>query len=113
GFAAGIPLKILHAAAHGLPIVSTSLLANQLGWSHERELLVGDTIDDFAACCARLSTDESLWRRLRAAALDRVAADCSRTRFMSGLETALSAAAGRRAAKIPTALRERSPTFSR
>src|SRR5262249_4608399 len=34
-YAAGIPHKAHEAAARGIPIVATPLLASQLGWSHE------------------------------------------------------------------------------
>jgi glycosyltransferase involved in cell wall biosynthesis len=38
---AGIPLKVVEAAAHGVPIVTTSLVARQPGWSSGAELLCG------------------------------------------------------------------------
>ena len=70
-FAAGIPLKCVEAAAHGVPIVMTSLLANQLGWRAEVEVLVADSEADFAAQCVRLYHDADLWARIRANALQR------------------------------------------
>ncbi|WP_091735181.1 rhamnan synthesis F family protein [Phenylobacterium immobile] len=74
-FAAGIPMKIHGAAAAGLPVAATGLLAGQLGWSDGREMLVGDTADAFAAACAQLYTDGAVWRAVRAAALARLARD--------------------------------------
>ncbi|MFU8833202.1 MAG: glycosyltransferase, partial [Wenzhouxiangella sp.] len=53
-FAAGIPHKVHEAAAHGIPVVATSILAGQLGWHHRDELLVADDAQQFAACCAEL-----------------------------------------------------------
>ena len=88
-FAAGIPLKIVHAAAHGLPIVATSLLARQLQWHDGQELLVADTADDFATACSCLYSTASQWHHVRAAALERLALDYSRERFVADLETAL------------------------
>src|SRR4029077_5049853 len=64
-FAAGIPLKVIHAAAHGLPVVCTSLLARQLGWSDGDDLLTADTAKDFAERCALLYSDGALWLHLR------------------------------------------------
>lgn len=90
-FAAGIPYKVHHAAAHGLPVVATSLLAGQLGWQSERELLSADDADSFAEACARLYSDPELWQRLRSAALDRVAQDCSEASFDAALADALDA----------------------
>jgi len=75
-FSSGVPLKIYDAAVHGVPCVVTSLLAGQLGWSHEREILVADTPEDFAEQCRRLYLDEVLWERIRIAAYNRVLEDC-------------------------------------
>ena len=91
-FAAGIPFKLHHAAAHGLPVVATSLLAKQLGWRPGRDLLAADEPESFAQACARLYRDPELWRGLRCAALDRVGQDCSQSGFDSALAAALTAA---------------------
>jgi O-antigen biosynthesis protein len=71
-YASGIPIKILEAAAHGVPIVATSLLAAQLGWNAGRELLVADSDEEIAAACVRLHEDEALWTRLRDAVSQRI-----------------------------------------
>jgi GT2 family glycosyltransferase len=80
-FAAGIPHKIHEAAARGLPVVATSILAQQLGWEAEQDLLVADSPQDFAAQIARLYQDENLWQRLRTNAFTRVKADCAPDKF--------------------------------
>jgi O-antigen biosynthesis protein len=80
-FAAGIPLKVYEAAAHGVPSVVTPLLAEQLGWCNEEDLLVGGDAQEFAAQCVRLYRDEALWTRLRKNALNRIREDCSPVRF--------------------------------
>ena len=85
-FAAGIPHKVHEAAAHGIPAVVTPLLARQLGWRHEREVLVGDSPASFAAQCLRLHRDADLWERLSAAGREAVARDCSEERFQNTLE---------------------------
>ncbi len=59
-FAAGIPHKVQEAAAHGVPAVVTPLLARQLGWRHEQEVLVAENPQDFAAQCLRLYRDAEL-----------------------------------------------------
>jgi GT2 family glycosyltransferase len=92
-FASGIPLKVIHAAAQGVPVVATSLLAGQLGWQSGRELLVADTPEEFAAACAALHTDAVLWQRVRSAALVRVGRDYSKDAFMQALGQALSSVA--------------------
>jgi hypothetical protein len=91
-FAAGIPIKVLDAARHGVPVVATSLLARQLGWRDGVELLVADDAPAFAAAIAHLHEDAVLWSRLRAgawAALDR---DYAPTRFSAGVRDLLDAA---------------------
>jgi len=84
-YAAGIPYKAHHAAAHGIPLVATGLIAAQLGWVHEQDLLVADSPEDFAAQCVRLYTDEALWNRLRANAAERIQKECSRAAFIESV----------------------------
>lgn len=96
-FSAGIPLKILEAAAHGLPVVATPLVAEQLRWVHECELLAAGDAGGFAAECARLYGDEALWNKLRANSLKRVGDEYSTEAFSARLrmivEEAISAKA--------------------
>ena len=88
-FAAGIPHKVHEAAAHGLPVVTTSLIAAQLGWKHESELLVADNGSEFAMQCARLYQDMVLWNKLKINALKRVKAECSPEYFTATLKQIL------------------------
>ncbi|MFH5926978.1 rhamnan synthesis F family protein [Roseomonas xinghualingensis] len=69
---AGIPHKVHQAAALGIPMVVTRLIAEQLGWQDEREVLIADDAAAFAEACARLYSDEVLWGRVRATALEQV-----------------------------------------
>lgn len=96
-FAAGIPHKVHEAAAHGIPAVVTPLLARQLGWRHEREVLVGENPESFAEQCLRLYRDAELWERISAAGREAVARDCSEERFRQTLEELFSPAARNRA----------------
>ncbi|MGH7211813.1 MAG: glycosyltransferase, partial [Acetobacteraceae bacterium] len=84
-YAAGIPLKVQEAAARGVPVVATPLLAGQLGWRDGCELLTGASAAEFAAACARAWSDPELWRELREQALARVAADCDPQRFFQSV----------------------------
>ncbi len=88
-YAAGIPLKVIEAAARGVPIVCTPLLADQLGWDAGVELLTGESPLEFARAIASVYADPERWLRLREAAVKRVARDYSPTAFRSALETAL------------------------
>lgn len=80
-FAAGIPHKVHAAAASGLPVVATDLLAVQLGWQHGRELLTADDEQAFAQACLRLYQDPELWQAVREAGLAAIERDCSPRAF--------------------------------
>jgi GT2 family glycosyltransferase/glycosyltransferase involved in cell wall biosynthesis len=90
-FAAGLPYKVHEAAAHGVPVVATPLLAAQLGWAHDVELVAPPDggAGGFAEACAALYRDRARWERLRAAALRRVERDCSPDAFAAALDAAL------------------------
>jgi glycosyltransferase involved in cell wall biosynthesis len=88
---AGIPLKALHGAALGIPMVVTSLIAKQLGWTDHREALVADLPEEFAVACARLSEDAVLRMRLRHGARAHVRREFSVRRFRRRLRMILSA----------------------
>jgi hypothetical protein len=95
-YAAGIPHKAHEAAAHGLPMVATPLIAAQLGWRDE--LLVGDGAAEFAAACLRLHRDAALWQALREGALRAVERDCSPAAFdatVCGIMTTIAAESAR------------------
>ena len=76
-FAAGTPYKVYEAAAFGLPVVATTLLASQLGWTDGHELLAApaDDPETFARQVVRLYRSETLWNDVRAAAIARIRRD--------------------------------------
>ncbi len=103
-FAAGIPLKVVEAAAAGVPVVASSILAGQLGWEDGAELVVGGENDPdvFADRVVRLYSDTELWAHIRAGALARVAKDYSAAALRGALEGSLEglmAAPARRASR--------------
>jgi hypothetical protein len=81
-FAAGIPFKVHEAAAHGLPVVATSLLAAQLGWN-DGAVLARDATDPhgFAAAVIKLYGSRALWQATREMALAGIARDCDPDAF--------------------------------
>ncbi len=87
--AAGISLKLQHAAAQGVPVVCTQVVASQLGWHDEQEVLVATDTKSFAQQCARLYSEPALWHRIRANALERVSIECSPERFTRSVVKAL------------------------
>jgi GT2 family glycosyltransferase len=87
-YSAGIPLKVIEAAARGVPVVCTPLVARQLGWDAGTELLTAEDPGEFARAIASLFVDCGLWQALRDAALTRVATDYSVAVFRSALHRA-------------------------
>ena len=67
-------LKIIEAMAWGTPVVSTRIGAEGLEVTHEQNILLADTPEDFAAGIGRLLNDRALWQRLSAAGRALVAA---------------------------------------
>jgi GT2 family glycosyltransferase len=90
-FGAGIPIKILEAAARGVPVVATSLMAAQLGWVDGEHLLATPATDPekFADQCIRLYSSKELWLHLREQALRRSQEDCDPDRFEERLKAIL------------------------
>ena len=82
-FAAGIPFKAHEAAARGVPVMATSLIAAQLGWTHGTDIAAADPADPsaFAATLIEAYSNEALWQTLREGALNRVVAECSPVAF--------------------------------
>jgi glycosyltransferase involved in cell wall biosynthesis len=90
-YAAGIPHKVHEAAAHGLPVVTTTLLAAQLGWT-PAELGIAESAEDYAARCIEVYTSSEKWKGLREAALDRVRTECSPETFSAQVHKIVSGA---------------------
>jgi glycosyltransferase involved in cell wall biosynthesis len=95
-FAAGTPYKLYEAAAHGIPIVATELLARQLGWVAGKELLTAPVADPrrFAAQIALLYRTEMLWTRVREQAAARLAEENAPENFAADVKDILSAVLG-------------------
>jgi len=88
-FAAGVPIKVLEAAAAGLPVVTTRLIAGQLGWQPGTEAAAADDPEGLAALAVRLHQDPLGWAAMQRASQVRLAADHGATRFRWALSGAL------------------------
>ena len=62
-FAAGLPHKVHEAAARGIPVVATSLLAEQLGW-RDGQIAIADDAEEFATRCVELYQDQDVWNSM-------------------------------------------------
>ncbi|MEC8454761.1 MAG: glycosyl transferase, partial [Pseudomonadota bacterium] len=77
------------AAANGLPSVVTPLLAGQLNWSHDSELLVAESGEQFAEQCLRLYRSPELWAKLQEGGLRAAGRDCSEEKFSQAIISAV------------------------
>ncbi|MBL0149850.1 MAG: glycosyltransferase [Ideonella sp.] len=92
-YAAGIPHKAHEAAARGLPMVVTRLIAQQLGW--EKRVPVGDDAVQFAEACVRLHQSAALWRESSDQVLAAVREDCNPAVFARQLRNVLGQSSGK------------------
>ncbi len=89
-FAAGIPIKVYEAAARGVPVVTTSLLGQQLGWVDGENIMLADSPQAFAQACAALYHDAQRWSAIREAAAQRVRHECGRPAFLQRVQDLLA-----------------------
>lgn len=64
-YGAGIKGKIGTALATGLPTVATTLAAEGMSMTNDKNILVAETSKDIAKSIVRLYNDEALWKRLQ------------------------------------------------
>ena len=91
-FAAGVPIKVLDAGGAGLPVVSTKLMATQLGWEPGLEIEAYDDPAEMADAAIALYRDPTRWHARRSAAFDKVSAERTQTAFRRELRALLDAA---------------------
>jgi len=89
-FAAGIPHKVHEAAAKGVPCVVTELLANQLDWTHQKQIMAADSPEQFASHCEVLYKEEAAWASIRTHANLAVTNECAPIAFRRSVEQIFS-----------------------
>jgi len=87
-FAAGLPHKVHQAAAHGLPVVTTPLIANQMGWVEGQDLLSAATAQAFAEALACLHQQPEPWEAIAAGGRRRVEQECDLAKLSAALREA-------------------------
>jgi glycosyltransferase involved in cell wall biosynthesis len=85
-FAAGIPIKVIETASHGLPFVTTPLLAQQLGWQTESFCRTATTPSQFARAIVELGEDDKLWHTTRTEMLASVRRDYGDESFHEAID---------------------------
>jgi GT2 family glycosyltransferase len=89
-YAAGIPHKVHEAAARGVPIVATPLLASQLSWADRDPILVGEDAATFAKQCVELYSNPALWAMLREVGIQKIRKECSVKTFEANVAASLA-----------------------
>ncbi|HVO60882.1 MAG TPA: glycosyltransferase [Terriglobales bacterium] len=93
-YAAGLPYKAHEAAAHGVPMVVSDVIARQLDWRDGEDYLAASDPHLFAASCIRLYRDRGLWDKLRWNALKRVKAELDESRSAETLSALIARVTG-------------------
>jgi glycosyltransferase involved in cell wall biosynthesis len=62
----GMRVKILNALTEGIPMVSTTVGCEGIAVTHNEDILIADTPQDFTGACIRLLTDAALNARITA-----------------------------------------------
>jgi len=101
-YAGGIPTKVLDASAHGVPCVTTELLAKQLNWNNCSEILSAATAEGFAQATSRLYQDEATWGAVRECALQAMDRDYNKDAFAKALSRAIETATEARPIEVRT-----------
>ncbi len=88
-FGAGIPLKVVDAAAHGVPVAATDLITAQLRWPDGA--IVATPVDGaaMAVAIADLLGDDAAWVAQRTAALEQVERSWSHEALRAAMRTVL------------------------
>lgn len=63
-YGAGVKGKVNQAMSHGLPVIATNCAAEGMFLKHGRDVMIGDSAEDFAAATLQAYTDSELWLRL-------------------------------------------------
>lgn len=104
-FAAGLPSAILDAAAAGLPVVATPLMAEQLGWIAPMEIRTAAQAASFAAHAVELHEQSPAWLAQSAAARARAMRCHGAQAFTADLSAILGGEAPPLPADAPLVLR--------
>lgn len=102
-YAAGLPFKAYEAAAFGIPLVVSDIIARQMKWRDGIDYLVANNADAFAQQCARPYNDAALWETLRANALQRVIEELSPDAFEKSVRAVLDDVAANSPSRSSTA----------
>ncbi|PSH61768.1 glycosyl transferase family 2 [Phyllobacterium sophorae] len=91
-YGAGIKGKLIQSLSFGVPSVATSVAAEGIGLTSDREAIIADNADDFANAVVELYGDREKWGELRKAGFDLVEKNYSWNRCLELCQRALDVA---------------------
>lgn len=89
-FAAGLPHKVQHSIALGSPVVTTELIASQMGWSSGEGLMASNDAAGFAKLIAQIYCNQELWNQVQTAGLAKIRRDCDAARLSRSIAASLA-----------------------
>ena len=63
-YGAGVKGKVNQALSYGLPVVGSAVSVEGMGLIHKKEVMVGDSPQDFVSAIVEAYSDEALWQKL-------------------------------------------------
>ncbi len=63
-YGSGVKGKINSSMAFGVPVIATTVAAEGMGLSHEKDVMISDTAEGFCDAIIQVYEDETLWRNL-------------------------------------------------
>ncbi|HEV2057771.1 MAG TPA: glycosyltransferase [Solirubrobacteraceae bacterium] len=100
-YGAGMKGKNVHAMAHGLPLVTTTIGAEGMDLIDGQHALICDGAEAFAAGIVALYRDPALWERLSTSSREVARARWTPAAMRERLDDLLDATARSRAARVP------------
>ena len=88
-FGAGVKGKVNQSMSFGVPVVSTSIGAEGMHLTHEKNILIADSPREFASQVIRLYRDRELWMTLSTNGLKNIDEHFSRAAARRSLEDLL------------------------
>lgn len=89
-YAAGVPHKVHMASSFNVPTVTTTFVAEQLGWKNEESVLVADTAVEYAEIIRKAYFSESFLDNIKANMRNSFERDCSAALFKKNLRQLLA-----------------------
>lgn len=90
-YAAGVPHKVHMASSYGIPTITTSLIAEQIGWKNKQALLLADTPLEFASAVRLAFEDLDSLRQIRGNMIQAFNNDCDHQAFARSIKEVVSA----------------------